>query len=227
MIADRLLEMGLLLNARGLCIGSIAPDCNIENETWTEFVPPREVTHFMTGDSKLTVNYDGFYARNIEGKAFDCEEQRAYLIGYYAHLFTDTAFQRFIRDEQRVRASYERIHQIPEFSSRIAGFEESFDTLKKVFGKSTVWGDIAAYEQRYVLEHQDSLYNRILRKTRDFPDYLSLLPAGAIARKIPLMAHQVASAEKTEMVFFTEQEIEGFISDTVQQIFSRLSDKKE
>ena len=121
MIAERLLEMGLKLDERGLCIGSIAPDCNVENETWTDFVPPRETTHFMTGDSKLTADHEGFFQRYITGRVFENEERYAYLIGYYAHLFTDASCQRFIRDEQRVRASYERIRSVPAFAERIQG----------------------------------------------------------------------------------------------------------
>lgn len=226
MIADRLLKMGLSLDAQGLCIGSIAPDCNIENETWTSFTPPREVTHFMTGDSKLTADHEGFFARHIAGKAFESETQRAYLIGYYAHLFTDAACQRFIRDEQRVIASYARILQAPALAEKVRGLPETFDTLKQVFGKLTVWGDIAAYEQRYILAHPDSMYNRILRRTKDFPDYLGILPVGAISRKIPRMAYEVTDAKETGMRFFSEQEIDEFITDTANSIFHSVCEKE-
>ena len=34
MIADKLLTTDLKLDARGFCVGSIAPDCNIESPDW-------------------------------------------------------------------------------------------------------------------------------------------------------------------------------------------------
>lgn len=226
MIADRLLEMGAALDARGLCIGSIAPDCNIENESWTAFEPPREVTHFMTGDSKLTVDAEGFYARYIEERSFQSEEARAYCIGYYAHLVTDAACQRFIREERRVKASLDRLAHSTAHREQIAGREVDFEKFKQIFGKMTVWGDIMAYEERYVLAHPDSLYHQVLRKTVDFPDYLGIMPPGAIARKIPRMAHAVTSARASDQLFFSDAELDGFIEDTARRIFARIYAKR-
>lgn len=223
MIADRLLHMGAELDECGLCIGSIAPDCNIENESWTAFDPPREVTHFMTGDSKLTVDAEGFFVRYIEGKAFLSEEERAYLIGYYAHLVTDAACQRFIRDERRVKASLDRLAHHAVHREQITDREVDFDMLKHIFGKMTVWGDIMAYEERYVLAHPDSLYHRVLLKTADYSDYLGILRPGAIARKIPRMVHEVTCARASDQLFFSDAELDGFIEDTAQQIFARIT----
>ena len=48
MIADRVLESIPELNRHGFCVGNIAPDCNIENEDWTQFVPPRKSRPYFT-----------------------------------------------------------------------------------------------------------------------------------------------------------------------------------
>ena len=58
MIADGLLERFPTLHRTGFCVGNIAPDCNIENEDWTQFIPSREITHWMQGEQKnnLTEN---------------------------------------------------------------------------------------------------------------------------------------------------------------------------
>lgn len=55
MIADALLQQFPQLHRRGFCMGSIAPDCNVENADWTAFIPPREVTHWMQGTRKQAV----------------------------------------------------------------------------------------------------------------------------------------------------------------------------
>lgn len=34
-IAEELLKMGLAPDARGFCVGNIAPDCNVENADWS------------------------------------------------------------------------------------------------------------------------------------------------------------------------------------------------
>ncbi len=61
MIVDNLYKLGLRLEKRGFSVGNIAPDCNVENEDWTEFDPPRHITHWMNSKSTLTADYEGFY----------------------------------------------------------------------------------------------------------------------------------------------------------------------
>lgn len=61
MIADRVLEKFQGLDRHGFCVGNIAPDCNVENEDWTEFTPPRAVTHWMSAERKVASDCDRFY----------------------------------------------------------------------------------------------------------------------------------------------------------------------
>ena len=60
MIADEVLRALDHLDERGFSVGSIAPDCNIENEDWSDFTPPREVTHWMNGKTKDEDDSDRF-----------------------------------------------------------------------------------------------------------------------------------------------------------------------
>ena len=66
MIADRVLEIIPGLSRHEFCVGSIAPDCNVENEDWTQFTPPREVTHWMAGKWKVMSDCDRFYNEYIK-----------------------------------------------------------------------------------------------------------------------------------------------------------------
>ena len=61
MVADRVLEKMALLCRHEFCVGNIAPDCNVENEDWTQFTPSREVTHWMTAGRKVAADCDRFY----------------------------------------------------------------------------------------------------------------------------------------------------------------------
>src|SRR5688572_33206791 len=46
-IAEKLLPHFHDLDKVTFTFGSLAPDSGIPNETWTEFDPPKEVTHFI------------------------------------------------------------------------------------------------------------------------------------------------------------------------------------
>lgn len=221
-IADKLLEYDLPLDARGFCIGSIAPDCNIENADWSSFEPSREVTHFMTGKSKLTADFDGFFSKYIQGKSFSNEEEKSFFLGYYAHLITDVEFTKFIREEERVRNMYARIKERADLWELLKGKPESFDTVKSTFDKAFRTRDLIHFEQKYILEKPKSLYNTILRKIENFPDYIDILPKDAIARKIPIMAYEVTSVCPAEFIVFTEEEYEKFVDQTVNLIYEKI-----
>jgi len=53
MIADKVLSTIQSLKRKEFCVGNIAPDCNVENEDWTQFTPSREITHWMSSDKKV------------------------------------------------------------------------------------------------------------------------------------------------------------------------------
>lgn len=53
-------------------------------------------------------------------------------MGYYAHLITDAEHQRFIRDEHRVKACWDRIKQHLELSKLAVGMsEEEYNCFAK------------------------------------------------------------------------------------------------
>ena len=225
-ITDKLYTMGLDLNERGFAIGNIAPDCNVENKNWTQFTPSREVTHWMSGETKLTADYEGFYDKYIKDKNLFSDEHKAFLWGYYSHLVTDVEFQRFVRNEERIKNTYLRIKQDDEMCIKIENFPENLDTLKTVFGRNNVLNDIVTQEINYLKATPHSRYNTIIKKTHDFPDYIEYLPKGAIVRKIGVMAKEdMSMKDKEKYIFFTQEEFNKFLENTSGLIYKLLHDK--
>lgn len=67
-------------------------------------------------------------------------------MGYYAHLITDAAFQAMTRDEERVKAAWDRIKADKELSVSSTGMEETWDSIKRLVSKRDrikVYYDIA------------------------------------------------------------------------------------
>ena len=225
-IVDRLLDMGLDLDERGFAVGNIAPDCNAENEDWSQFTPPREVTHWMRGESKLTADFEAFYHKYLCDREFGSAEHRAFLWGYYAHLITDVEMQRFIRDGQRVRNIFDRVKQHPDMRDHIAGMPENFDTIKSTFGKRTVANDIVAQEIEYLRHNPQSRYLTIIKRIHDFPDYLDDFPKDAVPRKIRKMTNDDMSiCAPNEFIFCTKLEFSGFLQETTDIIYNRIMEK--
>jgi len=225
-IVDKLFTMGIDLDERGFAVGNIAPDCNVENEDWTQFTPPREITHWMNGESKLTADYEGFFEKHIKNKMFTSNEHKAFLWGYYSHLITDVEMQKFVRDDERVKNTYHRIRQNNDMYKQVKGLPEDFDTLKKIFGRNNIFLDIITQEVDYLRRNPNSRYNTIIKKIDNFPDYIEYFPQGAIVRKIGIMAREDMFMEKREeYIFFTQDEFNVFCEKTSGMIYNLIQEK--
>ena len=227
MIADSVLKHFPGLDRRGFCVGNIAPDCNVENEDWTAFTPSREVTHWMEGARKKASDCDAFYEEYIAKRKdrIGSSEEYAFLMGYYAHLITDAAFQKMARDEERVKAVWNRIRENKDLQERSTGMEETWDNAKKLIPKRVWIRHIYALEAEYLNSHPNSGYLTEILTLKEFPDYIDYLPEGAIVRKIGVMGYLPETDESLgDWIAISREEYRAYIEDTIQLILKRFSE---
>ena len=224
MIADSVLQHFPGLDRHSFCVGNIAPDCNVENEDWSAFTPSREVTHWMQGERKKASDCDDFYEQYIAKRRIQSPEEYAFLMGYYAHLITDAAFQKMIRDEDRVKAVWKRIKGNEDLRQRSAGMEETWDNAKKLIPKRVWVGHIYSLEAEYLKAHPDSGYLTEILPLKAFPDYIDYLPKGAIVRKIGVMGYlPKINEELGEWIALSREEYEAYIQETIQLILRQFA----
>lgn len=227
-LADRILEKIPSLDRQSFCVGNIAPDCNIENEDWTEFHPPREVTHWMSSSRKTANDGERFYRIHFEQRksAHASSHELSFLLGYYAHLIADAEFQRYIRDDERVTNVWKRIKEQTVLTHQTAGMPETWDTVKKLINKNERLKGIFTLEAEYLEEHLDSGYLTEILPLTSFPDYLDYLPHGAIVRKIGIMRYFPESDPgKYPFVFLSREEYELFLAHTSELIVRGITRK--
>ena len=218
MIAAKILEALPTLKRKEFCVRNIAPDCNVENEDWSAFTPPREITHWMTSGKKVAADCERFLDEYIVKRKdkIGSESELSFLLGYYAHLVADAEFQRYIRDEERVAASWQRIKNDSELAPKAVGMEENFDSAKILIGKKERMADISTIEAEYLEAHPDSGFLTEIVPLKDFPDYIDYLPHGAIVRKIGVMGQNPKEeASPHPFILMTREEYETFINNAV------------
>lgn len=224
-IADSVMKEFPKLNRRGFCVGNIAPDCNVENEDWTSFTPSRELTHWMSGDRKAAVDGDVFCEKYILKSEIekDFKERHSFLLGYYAHLITDAAFQEFIRNEKRVRDVWDRIKGNAELKVRATGYAQTWDSVKQLIAKDTRMREIYTIEAEYLRRNPDSGYLTEIMVLEEFPDYIDYLPHGCIVRKIGVMGYIPKQNENfTDLISISLEEYNTFVNDTVALVRAKL-----
>ena len=228
MIADGVSKRLPSLDRRGFCVGNIAPDCNVENEDWTEFSPSRKVTHWIQGERKKAADCDAFCEEYIMKRRGDItsDEHYAFLLGYYAHLITDAAFQAMTRSEDRVKAAWSRVQADAELCKASAGMEETWDSIKKLISKRDRMREIYSMEAEYLRDHPDSGYLTEILPLKEFPDYIDYLPKGSIVRKIGVMGYLPRLDESMKKyIAISRAEYAAFVSDTIQLVIKQFADR--
>lgn len=227
MIADSVLERIPSIDRHDFCVGNIAPDCNVENKDWTAFTPPREVTHWMQGERKKASDCDAFCDEYILKRKDEIRsaEEYGFLLGYYAHLITDAAFQAMIRDENRVKAAWMRIHADEKLCVSGAGMDETWDCVKLLIPKKAWMRGIYAMEAEYLSDHPNSGYLTEILPLQFFPDYIDYLPKDCIVRKIGVMGYLPEHDNNASYVAISQSEYADFVEDTIQLVVKQFAKK--
>ncbi len=228
MIADRVLEHLSSLDRRGFCVGNIAPDCNVENEDWTSYTPSRKVTHWMQGEMKTASDCEAFFEEYILSRktSITTNEEHSFLLGYYAHLLTDAAFQSMIRDEERIRAVWARIKADEELRKAAAGMDENWDSAKRLIPKESRMREIYTMEAEYLRDNPNSGYLTEILPLKEFPDYIDYLPKGSIVRKIGVMGYLPTPGDTVDFITISRKEYAEFVEQTAQLVIEQLLKKK-
>lgn len=224
MIADNVLQQIPELSRHEFLVGNIAPDCNVENEDWTNFTPSREVTHWMADKRKVASDCDRFLREYVEKKEKLDMAETSFLLGYYAHLIADAEFQRYIRDEKRVMASWSRIKKHSELNRLSAGMEETWDSVKLLICGKERMKDIYSMEKDYLDAHPESGYLTDIISLTEFPDYIDYLPKGAIVRKVKIMGYlPKKEVGRYPYIAMTVEEFDCFISTATKLVIDAIS----
>lgn len=91
-IADELLARLHRMDETAFVMGNIAPDSGVPNSDWTEFHPPKTITHlYRKTESGRIIDIDSFcrsyFNEDLIG-TYNLKEY-SFFLGYYFHLLTD------------------------------------------------------------------------------------------------------------------------------------------
>ena len=162
-IAEKLLPNFPELDKTLFAFGNLAPDSGIPNETWTEFDPPKEVTHFLQkgeGEDKVRdLVYYREYLANINPQ--DDIQRYSFRFGYFVHLICDILWMKYLGPTTKTA-----------FHEMIA--EDHLKAWEKI--KDDWYG----LDQLYNLAHPENLFWQVIHKTPSPPSYLPFINEKAL-----------------------------------------------
>ena len=183
-VAENLLSHFPELDEVTFSFGNLSPDSGIANADWTEFDPPKEVTHFLRkGEGEHAIHDLVYYEQYLSNiKPEDDIKLYSFRLGYFFHLICDIMWAR------RIGVATKR------------DFKELFDkNPKEAIG--IVKDDWYGLDQLYVRNHPESLFWRVIMTNPNPPSYLPFIETEALH-------HQYTHIRK----YYSQQEDQWFLS---------------
>lgn len=162
-IAEKLLDHFPELDEVTFTFGNLSPDSGIPNADWTQFDPPKEVTHFLRkGQGEDAIHDLEFYQQYLADiKPEDDVKLYSFRLGYFFHLICDIMWAKRIGTATKI-----------EFKSL---FDHDFKQAVEL-----VKGDWYGLDQLYVREKSESLFWRVIVSSPNPPSYLPFIKAEAL-----------------------------------------------
>ena len=162
-VAEKLLPHFPELDKTLFTFGNLAPDSGIPNETWTEFDPPKEVTHFLhRGEGEGTIRdlvYYREYLANIQPQ--NDIQKYSFRLGYFTHLICDMLWFKYL-DAITKSAFHELIAE---------DHQKAWNTFKR---------DWYGIDQVYNHTHKEGLFWQVIHKEPNPPSYLPFIKENAL-----------------------------------------------
>jgi hypothetical protein len=183
-IAESLLQHFSNLDEATFAFGNLSPDSGIPNKDWTEFDPPKEVTHFLQkGEDEDAIHDLVYYEQYLSNiKPEDDIKLYSFRLGYFFHLICDMMWAK------RIGAATKQ------------QFKEQWDKNRKETIEA-MKGDWYGLDQLYVRDHPECIFWRVIMTTPYPASYLPFV-------NVEALHHQYDHIRK----FYSEQEDKWFLS---------------
>lgn len=200
-IAEQYIARKLIEDPVGFVLGSVAPDCGYGvKDSFGEFTPPPEITHWAPGGIKVYCEYWRFREEYLQDGKSGADYE--FYLGYYIHLLTDILWSSMIYLPTRLKYA-EEYEKDPEF----------LKTIK------VDWYDL---DYKYLRDHPDFLPYKILKGTDSVKDYLPYYEPGQLTKQIRFIADYYSDCSgrvlDRKYEYMTEQQMDNFISCAVDLI---------
>src|SRR5215216_1363660 len=189
-VAENLLSHFPEVDEVTFTFGNLSPDSGIPNADWTEFDPPKEVTHFLRrGEEEYAIQDLIYYQQYLASvKPEDDRKLYSFRLGYFFHLICDIIWAKRIG-----QATKQQFKELIEKDRK-----EAFNLIK---------GDWYRLDQLYVRDHPEHIFWRVIMTNPFPPSYLPFVKDNALHQQYDYIRK-----------FYSEQEDKWFLAIPYQYL---------
>jgi hypothetical protein len=206
-IAEQLLAAMPSLDEAAFTFGNLGPDSGVPNADWSEFDPPKQVTHFLRdGGGEDRIHDLEFYHDYLLPVSSRDNATYSYVLGYFIHLLCDNLWTRWVW-----RAAEEQFAE--ELAEKGIGY---------VWELKKDWYDL---DLKYVRDNKDCLFWRVLMLTPDPPSFLPFLPEPAVHHSLNHIRNFYSKPDPTHVLdrsypFLNERMMSRYVDNAVAAVLS-------
>jgi len=205
-IAEYLLPHFPGLDEVTFTFGNLSPDSGIPNADWTEFDPPKEVTHFLQkGEGEHAIHDLVFYEQYLTDiKPQDDIRLYSFRLGYFFHLICDIMWAK------RIVTATKR------------DYKELFDKDPKE-AVGIVKDDWYGLDQLYVRDHPESSFWRVIMANPDPPSYLPFVRNEALHQQYAHIRRYYSQQEDKWFLslpyhYLNEKTMSRMVGDSIEAV---------
>jgi hypothetical protein len=206
-IAEKLLAQLPALDEAMFTLGNLGPDSGMPNADWSQFDPPKEVSHFIReGGGEDNIHDLEFYRAYVLNKSSGANPAYSYLLGYFFHLLSDNLWTRWVWDAAR-----------QQFAAEFAEKGNNY-----VWELKKDWYDL---DHKYVRDNKASLFWRVLMPAPNPPAFLSFLPEHAIHHSLNHIRNFYSQPDPTHVLdraypYLNERTMSRYVDDAAAAVLT-------
>lgn len=162
-VAENLLPHFPELDEVTFAFGNLSPDSGLPNADWTEFDPPKEVTHFLRkGEGEDAIHDLVFYEQYVANiRPEENIKLYSFRLGYFFHLVCDLMWAK--RIGVTTKQEFKRLFE--------SNPKEALELIKD---------DWYGLDQLYVRDYPENIFWRVILPSPDPPSYLPFVKNEAL-----------------------------------------------
>jgi len=199
-VAELLLGKLPLLNEEAFIIGSLSPDSGYPNEDWTEFDPPKAVTHFIHKGETEANTRDYLFYRQYLIQPIEDNQAFSFRLAYFFHLVCDYLWAK-------------RVGKTTRAENQILLDEKGLYSLIEV-AKADWYG----LDHLYIRNHPDMHAWQVFLHAKNPPSYLDFIPLQALHHQLDYIRDYYSHPDPTRVLdrpfpYLNETSMAKFVQD--------------
>ncbi len=206
-IAENLLAQIPNLDEVAFTFGNLAPDSGVPNADWTQFDPPKSVTHFIPDSgNEARIEDLRFYREHlVDVTSRDDRARYSFLLGYFFHLICDKLWD--VRIAATTKQSFAQL-----FAER--GMNDAVELIK---------GDWYGVDHRYVRDNPRALFWRVFMPAPNPPNPLPFVPTAALHQQFDYIRNYYSNSDSRRVLdrpfpYLNDATMARFVTDATRAL---------